>query len=235
MRRDLTRRLPLRRHGAAVAPIAFIVACVRHGAKVNDMAFAAGEQRFGHVIPRLFIIKSTAIRPGGASRSITCARGFWRRRGGLCAQGMRRVGEDKPGDRVAQQLCDLFFFPLRAVIVVHHQRLVTPRLGNGFYAGQQVGEDLVVEGGDQYADARFSAGLCGIGICDVQLRMTCAMRSAVSAATFSGVRRKRLTVILVTPANCAMSCSVTRGVSFGGLHGRCGKGGWRYVNKSIWR
>lgn len=42
-------------------------------------------------------------------------------------------------------------------------------------------------------------------------RMTCAMRSAVSAATFSGVRRKRLTVILVTPANCAMSCSVTRG------------------------
>lgn len=134
------------------------------------MPFAAGEQCFGHVIPRLFIIKPHRNPPRRRVEIHHLREGdFGGAEVGLCAQGMRRVGEDQPGDRVAQQLCDLLFFPLRAVIVVHHQRLVTPRLGNGFDAGQQVGEDLVVEGGDQYADARSSAGLCGIGICDVQL------------------------------------------------------------------
>ena len=102
---------------------------------------------------------------------------------------MRRVGEDKPGDRVAQQLCDLFFFPLRAVIVVHHQRLVTPRLGNGFYAGQQVGEDLVVEGGISTPMRGFLPACAVSASVTFSSRMTCAMRSAVSAATFSGVRR----------------------------------------------
>ncbi|MNP79032.1 hypothetical protein D3C76_1767780 [compost metagenome] len=68
---------------------------------------------------------------------------------------MLRIRQDQPGDRVSQQLDDMLFFALPTVVIVHYQRLVALFQSDGFDTGQQIGENLVVERGDQNANARL--------------------------------------------------------------------------------
>ena len=67
---------------------------------------------------------------------------------------MHRLGQQQSFHIKRQHGGNLLLFTLAIVVVIHHQRLVTMPGGDRFDAGQQIGKNLIMKGGNEYANPR---------------------------------------------------------------------------------